>query len=368
MDIQSAVAQRAGVGRYTRALAEHLPDALAAGDSLEVFYFDFQRQGQRLDDPRVRERVVRWIPGRIMQTAWKRLRFPPFDWLAGGADVYHFPNFIRPSLLRGRSVVTLHDVSFLRMPETTEAKNLSYLRARIQNTVRRCDAVITDSRFSAREIEELLPVSADRIHPIHLGLSHGTYSLTPATRNDLLIRVGLDKPFMLFVGTLEPRKNIPFLIEVFEALDAYDGNLVIAGMPGWKFEPILEKIKNSSCADRIHYLKYVDDDLLAALYGGTDLFLFPSLYEGFGFTPLEAMLNGAAVVSSAAGSLPEVLGEAAMILNGYDAAHWAHEIQQLLGDSDRLKALREGGPDHAASYRWEDTARATLDVYRKVAS
>lgn len=366
IDIQSAVTQRAGVGRYTRCLVEHLPLAMDASDRLKVFYFDFQRKGQPLHHDRIEERAIRWVPGRFVQNSWKRLNFPPFDWLAGSADLYHFPNFVRPPLTRGRSVVTIHDVSFLRFPETTEKKNLAFLRSRIRQTVRKADAIITDSRFSADEIVECLGADPERIHAVHLGLSMGLFAPSPATRMDLLMKMGLERPYLLCVGTLEPRKNYPFLVEVFEALDDYDGDLVIAGMPGWKFDPILERFRNSPRAGRIRYLEYVGDDQLAALYGGADLFVFPSIYEGFGFPPLEAMMNNAPVVSSTAGSLPEVLGDAACLIDGYDVQVWAEQIRRLLGDSGAQERLRKRGREKAASYTWEKTAQETLDVYRKV--
>ena len=368
IDIQSAVSQRAGVGRYTRSLVEHLPTALSPDDALSVFYFDFQKLGQGLVHERIRERAVRWVPGRVVQGAWKYFSFPPFDWLAGGADVYHFPNFVRPPLMRGKSVVTIHDVSFLRYPETTEKGNLAYLTAKIHATCRKADAIITDSEFSASEIETLLGVPREKIHPVHLGLSLGVFSPSTASKSGELIRLGLEKSYLLCVGTLEPRKNYPFLIDVFEQLTDYDGDLVIAGMPGWKYEPILDRIKNSPCADRIRYLEYVEDDQLAALYSGADLFVFPSIYEGFGFPPLEAMMGGTAVVSSAAASLPEVLGDAARIVEGFDASEWAESIQQLLNSPEERERMIEAGKVHTQIFDWVKTAEDTLKVYREVLS
>lgn len=368
IDIQSAVAQRAGVGRYTRSLVEHMPAVLEPDDSLTVFYFDFQKQGQGLQHGHITEKAVRWVPGRVVQGAWKYLHFPPFNWLAGRADVYHFPNFVRPPMMGGRSVVTIHDVSFLRFPETTEKGNLAYLRAKIRHTCRYADAIITDSEFSGREIESLLGVPTSKIHPVHLGLSLGVFSPSPASKSDTLIKLGLEKPYLLCVGTLEPRKNYPFLIEVFEHLKDYHGDLVIAGMRGWKYGPVLDRMLTSPCADRIHYLEYVEDGQLSALYSGADLFLFPSIYEGFGFPPLEAMMCGTPVVSSAAASLPEVLGNAACIIEGYQAEEWAETVQHLLDSESKRTQMRDAGEIRAKMFDWNRTARETLDVYRKVHS
>ncbi|MCX6992808.1 MAG: glycosyltransferase family 1 protein [Kiritimatiellaeota bacterium] len=366
LDIQPAVAQRAGVGRYTRALVEHLGESRGA-DRLRLFYFDFRRRGLTFATPGLDQQAIRWCPGRLVQKSWKTLHWPPFDWLAGRADVYHFPNFIIPPLASGRTVVTVHDVSFLRYPAMAEAKNLAYLKARIADTVRRADAVITDSRFSAGEIIELLRADPAKVFSIPLGAADHLRPPDPETVMRLRQERGLTRPYLLTVGTLEPRKNTAFLASVFEAMTAFDGDLVIAGMRGWKYEPILERLRASPRAGAIRYLEYVGDNELPALYAGAELFLFPSIYEGFGFPPLEAMLCGVPVLTSTAGSLPEVLGEGARLIAEFDAERWAGEALRLLADSAARRKMIEKGRAWAQRYTWRETARQTWAIYRKVA-
>ena len=179
-------------------------------------------------------------------------------------------------------------------------------------------------------------------------------------------RLGLERPYLLTVGTIEPRKNYPFLVDVFEQLDWFDGDLAIAGMPGWRMQPIVERLHGSPRAGSIKWLRYVDDGDLPALYAGAELLVFPSFYEGFGFPPLEAMACGTAVVSSRGGSLGEVLGEAALTLEQFDAAAWCDAIRRVLEDSNLRAGLVKAGREQAASYRWQETAARTWDVYRKV--
>lgn len=365
IDIQAAVAQRAGVGRYTKSLVEHL-GACRGNNELELFYFDFKRRGTPFPAPGTAFKRVGWCPGRLIQQAWKNLSFPPFEFFAGLADVYHFPNFIIPPLRHGRAVVTIHDVSFLRHPETTEERNLAYLQSKIAQTVERADAIITDSAFSAREIEELLHVSSGKLHPIHLGLSAQLKRPAEMEIQNKLVQLGIQDPYILFVGTLEPRKNIPFLIEIFEHMAPEELNLVIAGMRGWKYEPILERIQSSSRSRRIAYLEYVGDASLPALYAGARAFVFPSLYEGFGFTPLEAMTCGTPVISSPAGSLEEVLGDAAHLVPGYEVDEWVQAVSDVVADEGLAETLRNRGYDHVKQFSWEKTAQATWDVYRRV--
>lgn len=368
IDIQSAISQRAGVGRYTRLLVERLASLVAAPDELALFYFDFQRKGVPFPVPGASRRACRWIPGRIVQTAWKTVGWPAFDVFAGRADLFHFPNFIRPPLARGRSIVTIHDVAFLRMPETIEEKNYRHLTARIRETVDRADAVIAVSEFTRREIIELLGVPPAKVVAIRSGIEPPRAPREipdPGSRIPIFPSPPVHRPFLFTVGTLEPRKNYPFLIDVFDRLD-FDGDLVIAGGHGWKYEPILERVSRSPRRDRIRILRYVTDEELERLYSACALFVFPSRYEGFGFPPLEAMARGAPVVSAATGSLPEVLGDAALLLDGFDPEAWAATVDRLLADETARRELAARGPAQAAKFTWDETARRTWELYRAV--
>lgn len=362
VDVQAAVSQRAGVGRYTKALVEHL-GAAAGEDTLNLFYFDFKGHGEPLKTSNAQVCRTRWFPGRLAQFAWKTVSWPPFDMFAGPADVYHFPNFIIPPLSRGRSVVTIHDASFLRFPEMAETRNLRFLQSRIRETVRRADAIITDSQFSANEIVTLLGAPPDRVHVIYPGVAQGFAPVDQASAAELLQPLDVRRPFVLTVGTIEPRKNTQFLIEVFEKMKGFDGMLAIVGMPGWKCRPIMDRMANSSRAKDIRYLSYVSDKQLLALYARTELFMFPSIYEGFGFPPLEAMACGAPVISSAAASLPEVLGDAALIVDDFDPNRWAELATSRLGD----RSMTEKGKNHVSKYTWHKAAQDTWKIYRKAA-
>ncbi len=365
VDIQPALSQRAGIGRYTRHLVQHLGE-FSGDDDLSLFCFDFNRRGIDFEAPRARLQAVRWCPGRIAQQSWKRLHWPPYNWFAGPADLYHFPNFVIPPLTRGRSIVTIHDMSFVRHPEFAESKNLRYLSATIRRTAQKADAILTDSKFSALEIQDLLGIPANRVFPIHLGVATECKPPSPDGIANTRRMMGLDRPYLLTVGTIEPRKNLPLLVEAFEQLNGFDGDLVIAGMTGWKFEPILERIKASPKSARIRLLSYVPDGQLAGLYGGAAAFAIASVYEGFGLPPLEAMACGTPVVSSCGGSLPEVLGDAALLVKEAKAPEWASALRSAVFDTAVRTRLASGGPKHAARFDWRETARQTWNVYRQV--
>ena len=366
IDIQSAITQRAGVGRYTRELVQHLGKA-APDDELLLSYFDFKGNANPIEVAKAEQRAIRWCPGRLAQLAWKTIHWPPYDLMAGKADLYHFPNFIIPPMRKGtKSVVTIHDMSYVPYPHFAEERNVSYLRAHMKSTVERADAIITVSHFSAREICNYLGVSEDRVFTVHHGIADRFVRPNDQTTATVLARYKLDKPYLLTVGTVEPRKNIPLLIEIFETLTDFDGDLVIAGGLGWKYEPIMERIKKSPRAKSIRCLGYTHDDKLPALYAGASAFVVTSHYEGFGFPPVEAMACDTPVVSSTGGSLAEVLGDGAVLVDSFSAELWADQIRKVLSDSAFREALIDRGRDKAASYTWAKAASETMNVYRQV--
>lgn len=365
LDYQPAVAQCAGIGRYTRVLAAELPKILMPEDSLQLFFLNFKGKavapvaGASMKSCRV-------LPGCALQRSWRYLGWPPFNVLSGNADVFHFTNFVRPPLSRGKSVTTVFDMSFERFPQFAEERNLSHLRAGMKRTAEESDAIITISEFSGREIEELLPAAAGKTRAVPLGISPDFKRSSEQDIAKVKTALKLDRPYILTVGTVEPRKNLQFFADVFRKLDNADLDWVVAGMPGWKCDPIFSCFRDSPAASRIRYVQYVPDGMLSALYSGAVLFALPSVYEGFGFPPLEAMACGTPVVSSNGGSLPEVLGNGAEIIGSFNADEWCRSIMKVLSDSELRARLTAKGIARAAEFRWEKTAAGTLEVYKEV--
>ena len=234
MDYQPAVAQRAGIGRYAKMLAAELSKQLSADDSLRLFYCDFRRRAAVPKLPRVSPAPFHALPGAVMQKMWHHLRFPPFNWVAGSADVYHFTNFTTRPLTAGKAVVSIHDMSFARFPQFAERRNLRHLRSGIQRSAKTADAIITISEFSKREIEDLLPAARGKVHVTYLGIGSEFGIATADAVAAIRAKIGVERPFMLTVGTVEPRKNLEFLVDVFERVAPRGVDLVVAGAPGWK--------------------------------------------------------------------------------------------------------------------------------------
>jgi glycosyltransferase involved in cell wall biosynthesis len=370
LDLQAAVTQQAGIGRYTRELATHLLPLLDADTQLRLDYFDFRREAvipQALKGyPGLHP--VRWVPGSLMQKAWNHLAFPPYDCIHGAADIFHFPNFLAPPKKAGKTVATIHDLSFMRYPQFTEPRNLRNLTRGMQHTLQQADAILTISRFSAQEIATFLAVPPEKIYPIHLGINQAFKPPPPAGVDNFKTRNGIYRPYILTVGTIEPRKNLGFLIELLEQLQEYDGDLILAGGLGWHYEPILARIEQSPCKKQIRRIGYIPDQELPLLYAGADAFLLPSFYEGFGFPPLEAMACGTPVIASTGGSLREVLQDGAICHDHYDPKAWLQSLEIVLSDKLLREDLIRRGHRVAKQYTWEHTARKTLDVYRTVLS
>jgi glycosyltransferase involved in cell wall biosynthesis len=364
VDIQAALAQRAGVGRYTKSLVQALIP-MAGSDELSLFCFDFLRRGVPFATG-ANVRAVRWVPGRLVQQAWKRGGGPAFDFFAGPADVFHFPNFVAPPVRKGRVAVTIHDVVFKRLPHTVEPNNLDYMTARVPETLKRADRVIAVSQCTARDLEEFCGVPGEKITVIYEGVDDHLKRPNSAAIAAMRERLELNRPYLLMVGTIEPRKNIPFLVDVFETLGDFDGDLVLAGMRGWRSDPIIQWMRNSTRAAQIRWLEYVPEEHLAALYAGAELLVFPSLYEGFGFPPLEAMLCGTPVVTSRGGALPEILGDACVYVEEFEVQTWADAIHDVLNDAERRAALAQKGLERAGRYTWAKCAAETWKVYREL--
>lgn len=368
LQLQAAIAQRAGVGRYVHTLAPLLAARKGADDRLLGFYFDFRNNGSPFPPGTLEEHRVRWVPGAAVQQAWKRIGFPPYTWFAPKADVHHFTNFVIPPLpKKEKAVVSIHDASFLRFPETLEPKNLAYLRKHMDSTVRRADLILTISETIAAELREAYALPADRVRATLLGPPPALAQLGENEAMALLKPLGLDKPFLLHVGTLEPRKNHAFLFEVFNRLESFDGDLVLCGMEGWQVEPILKALENSPKRERIRRLNYVSDPQLTALYRRAEALLFPSLYEGFGLPPIEAMRQGCPVISSDGGSLPEVVGPGGQVLP-LEAEAWVDAVERLLSDPEARPAQVLAGRTRAADFSWERCADETWAAYREVVS
>ena len=354
-----------GVGRYVRALATHLP-VEAAVDRGAVEFLVARHPPDRLAAvglPVASTRRLAW-PGRLVTRTWVTLRRPG---LPGGLldqlDLVHATSAAVPPTGRRPLVATVHDLAFRHYPEAYPASGRRYHERSARIVADEAARVLVPSEATARDLAELYGVDRGRVTITPLGVE-----VPPepdhAGAQRLLRELGVRGPFLLAVGTLEPRKNLPRLLDAFgQVAGELPGHwLVVVGPVGWgpRLRPTWDSI-------RVKLAGPVGDTLLHALYQAADGLAYPSLYEGFGLPVLEAMANGTPVLTSDRSSLPEVAGDAALLVDPLDRAAIGAGLVRLAGDQDLRGRLVEAGRRRAAGFTWRATAAATWSTYREVA-
>jgi glycosyltransferase involved in cell wall biosynthesis len=283
-----------------------------------------------------------------------------------GADLFHGTLNVVPLACPVPSVVTIHDLAFIRFPQTFRAHNRTYLDFATRMSVRRAGRICAVSEHTRREVSGLLGVPASRIIVTHDAVRAHFRVPGAAALAQFRTRHGLPEQFVLYVGTLEPRKNLPTLLEAYAQVAAVSkAPLLIGGGKGWLYSGIFERLEALGLRERVKFVGYLDEEELPLWYAAATLFVFPSIYEGFGMPPLEAMACGTPVVTSNTSSLPEVVGDAGIMVSPYDVDGLAAAIVRLLQDEALGADLRERGLQRARSFSWRTTAEQTLRAYQE---
>jgi glycosyltransferase involved in cell wall biosynthesis len=361
IDYRSALRGRSGVGEYVHQLVAALlamfPSS-APTRQLDVTIFssswkDRLTLSSKLDGVKA---VDLRVPVSVLNLAWHRLAWPPVELLAGAAfDVTHS---LHPLLLPARDaaqVITIHDLNFLAHPERTRAEIRRDYPVLTRAHAHRADAIIVPSRFTAAEVERRLGVNADRI------------AVCPPGAPDWTLRAACpDAGYVLFVGTLEPRKNVGTLLDAYERLLARRAmpELVLAGQATEESRLWLDRIGRAPLAGHVRHIGYVDPSARRALYEGARVLVQPSFEEGFGLPVLEAMTIGAPVVAADRGALPEVLGDAGLLVDPLQAAALASGLERMLDDAPFAARCAARGVQRARDFRWSDTAARVYRAYQ----
>jgi len=364
-DTSPMTARRSGIGNYVANLLQELLPLLDDGDQISGLSVGRSAPAYEQLAVAIQSRHIP-IPARVMYQIWDRLGWPSADGLLGGVDVYHATNFFLPPVKHARKVVSIPDASFAVVPDLCSPKIVGPFSASVAKFAQEADVVLTISEASKRDIVDHFGADEDKVRVTYPGPGVITNSIDhDAAKKLLLDSYGIDKPFALFVSTLEPRKNVPGLVRAFDQI-ARDlpHTLVLAGPLGWNTDPIVDAARSADHADRILRVGFVDDDHLAALYSTADVFVFPSFYEGFGLPVLEAMQYGCPVITANNSALPEVGGDAAAYVEAGDDKALAAMMTRVLSDESVRSAMSELGQAQAARFTWRACAEATLAAYR----
>lgn len=354
LDVLPLAGEPSGVGAACRCLLEALADR--PDIVLSAYAVSRRPYVVRREMPVSLRFHGRAVPTKIAQIGWQYLGFPSAELVAGLADVVHGTNFAVPPGRRSAAVVTVHDLTAVRFPQLCTPATRRY-PALVRAAVERGALVHVPAAFVRDEVVSLLDLPPERVHVVPWGI--------PPVREPTTTPP-VEPPFVLALGTVEPRKDYPTLVHAFSELAAADDRLrlVVAGAEGWGSATLTQAIALRNLEDKVIRLGYVNEEERNALLWNAAVLAYPSLYEGFGFPPLEAMAAGVPVVATRAGGVPEVVGDAAILVDAGDVGALSHALSSAIGEDDLRAGLIERGHRQAASYSWAETAEAMIALYR----
>ena len=371
IDYTPAYEQGGGIGRLVRDLV-----AALAHEDTKTAYRLFVSGASNTTLPAAPNSNYQWRPTPItpkwLARIWHRAQIPlPVEVFVGNVDLYHATDFVLPpTLSTTKTIVTVHDLSFVRVPDAASPNLKCYLDIVVPRSVKRANHVIADSQATKDDLISLYDIQPDKITVLLSGIDK-RYS--PQKDLDLLVTMRNKyripgKPYLFIVGTVQPRKNYSRVIQALKILRerGYDLCFVIAGGKGWLEDEMYQTIQETGMSDYVHLIGFVDDDDLPVLYSGAECVAFPSLYEGFGFPVLEGMACGTPVVTSNISSLPEVAGDAALLVNPLSVAEITHAIQRILDDTTLRETLIQKGFEQVKKFTWEESAKQLQQIYQNV--
>ena len=363
IDARLVYYRQAGISRYTLQLIEALARCEAQDEFVVLQSFRAREPIVNRDGLTTR-RLFTPIHYRLEQLTL------PLEISAIGLDVLHSPDFIPPFRRNCRSIITIHDLAFILYPQFL-TKHAARYYGRIDEAVRRTDAIIAVSQATKQDVISLLGVPEHKVTVVHEAASPMFRPIrTPELVQRVRGRFGVHTDFALFVSTIEPRKNVPTLLRAFrKLLDDYriDIKLLLAGAKGWLYDEVFRLVTELNLIEDVAFLGRVSNEELVWLYNTAQVLVAPSIYEGFGLMPLEAMACGTPVVVSNVSSFPEVVADAGLLVDPFDVDELAVAVWRVLSDSELRASLIEKGFKRAALFSWDKAARETLDLYHGLA-
>ncbi len=370
--------EKTGIGHYTQNLIAQLRNE---DPELEIVLFCISmRGGHRLGDmapslPGVEARGYNLPANFLYYRWWPRTSLFPAESLLGDFDLYHATNYQAPALRRARLVSTVHDINFVRFPEM-QSRGIRRFIASLPRLLERSRLVLADSRFTAGELAEVYGLTGEKLRVVYPGLNPVFLAQSSPEEIETSLRAYcLEPPYLAYVGNLHPRKNLATLVEAFALLKkrGLQHRLAVIGGGGLgklndsEYRKLTARISDLGLEDEVVFTGYVPDGRLVCLLRQAEMLVFPSIYEGFGLPPLEAMACGVPVIASRRASLPEVVGDAALLLEDpLDPEEMAAGVEAVIGDRGLRSRLVEEGRRRAREFTWEKAAREVLEAYRLV--
>jgi glycosyltransferase involved in cell wall biosynthesis len=366
IDISYVQRRRAGYGRFTLEILK----ALLSEKTIDHYILhgwsyslDLAALREFAINKQVRLNAAR-IPGPLKRFYWNSLRFPSIDFFTGPCDVFHSVEPLLPPAGKCKTIATVHDLSYKKFPNLFNQGVIVWDR-HIRRSLKVADAIVTPSQNTKADVVEMFGLDSEKIHVVHPPVS-SIFTPGRGMAEPILRKYGITQPYVLFAGTLEPRKNIPFLIKSFERFcDKIHENvqLVLVGKRGWLYEGILKAIRESPRAIDIKYLDYLPEADLAAIYSSALFFVYPSLYEGYGFPVLEAMSSGVPVITSRNSSMLELAEGAALLIDPTNVEEMVDCMEKLYSDAEMRREFSMKGIERVKGFSAASAARSVFKIY-----
>ena len=371
IELQPALKDRTGVGWYVYEVVKHLPKDKIKITGTIFNFFKRRDDTEVIKDLNVSISTFYLLPYRAYLFLTKKFNIPHNYFFRPKADLYHFMGYIVPYNIKGKVILTVYDLVVELFPETMEEKNRELLRKEMHRSIKRADHIITISNSAKEELVKILGINEDKIDIVSPGVNYDIFNARINTDIKKIVKQKYNLPdeYILYLGTLEPRKNISSLIKAFINLKKEKKileKLVIVGKKGWNYENIYKIIHDNNMEDEIIFTGYVDENEKPAIYQMSKLFVFPSLYEGFGIPVLESMASGVPVIVSNTSSLPEVVEDAAILVDPQKVKDIETSIYKVLTNKELRIELIEKGLKQSKKFTWENSANKLCEIYDKV--
>lgn len=368
IELQPCLKNKSGIGIYTYELAKRMQEY--SDIELEGNIFNFLSRNaieNDICDLNFKKNICTLFPYSVYRKIWSRIPIKYNYLFRRNADIYQFFNFVIPPKISGKVITTIHDLTYILYPETMDESNRKRLEKDMHHTVKRADYIITISESSKRDIAKYLKIDEKKIQVIYPGVDE-TYKKLLSNEEIATVKskYNIDGKYLLYLGTLEPRKNIETIIRAyncFKKVDKDNIKLVLAGKKGWLYDSIFSLVKEYGVQEDVVFTDYIDDFDKAPLYQGAEIFLFPSLYEGFGMPVIEAMASKTPVITSNSSSLPEAAGDAAIITDPLDYIKISESIELILNNDKLREKMINEGVKQANKFNWDLSAEKLKDIY-----
>ena len=368
--------QKTGIGRNSEAIINHYIKLNI--DDIVLNYFKMLDEGNRekainhfLEYDKVMVNKCNWFHNVLYYKLNRYIAIPYSLFFHDKVEITQFFNYVLPPGVKGKTALYVYDMAYKVYPETIGVKTLRMLNENLADSCKRADHIITISEFSKREIIKYLGIERDKISVIPCAVDHQIYNdiLDTESLSNIKKKYNIDGNYFLYLGTLEPRKNIERLIDAFAILQKNIENspvLVIAGKNGWNYENIYRKVQEYNLNNKIIFTGYIESEEAVILLKGAFTFIFPSIYEGFGMPPLEAMACGIPVIASNVTSLPEVVQDAGYLVNPFIPEEICDAMYRVLNNQEERTQLKEKGLKRAKEFTWNSSVKLLQEVYKRM--